>query len=65
MGAFGRLETGEKGERRLEASLSFLLIGLEAREEVENAHLVFSGTEARLVAGQSQEGIGKCVGSRK
>lgn len=65
MGAFGRLETVDKEERRPETSFPFLLVGLEAREEIENACLVFSGTEARLVDGQSQEGIRKCLGSRK
>lgn len=65
MGAFGRLETVDKEERRLETSFPFLLVGLEAREEIENACLVFSGTKARLVDGQSQEGIRKCLGSRK
>lgn len=65
MGAFGRLETVDKEERSLEASFTSLLVGLEAKEEVENACLVFSGTEARVADGQSQEGIGKCLGSRK
>jgi hypothetical protein len=37
VGAVGRLETVDKEERSLEASLTFLLVGLETREEVENA----------------------------